>query len=170
MDDASSALSDPVLNNPYDEPSCHFELDANGPTGAIVETRRPSEFFVPVPKPKKGKGKQIEQVTFDFDSLTGERIQRNDKIDQLRDALRDWRRQNYPGVTAITASSCSIGQTPRARTASSLPNERQPRQRSSSPKSSDVTNTRRPRSAALTGGACSRRRTRNTMPACRGWR
>ena len=97
------ALANPVINSPYEEPSRHFALDDQGrPTGEIAETRRPSEFFVPIPKPKKGRGKQAAAPTLDFDSLTDERIERNDKIDQLRDALRDWRHQNYPGVTAIT--------------------------------------------------------------------
>jgi type III restriction enzyme len=101
--DASAALSNPVLNAPYDEPSRHFELEPNGPTGVILGSRRPSEFFVPIPKPKKGRSKPAEAApTLDFASLTDERVERNDKIDQLRDALRDWRHQNYPGVTAIT--------------------------------------------------------------------
>lgn len=103
MVDASAALSNPVLNGPYDEPSRHFELEQNGPTGVILGSRRPSEFFVPIPKPKKGRSKAAEaSPTLDFTSLTDERTERNDKIDQLRDALRDWRHQSYPGVTAIT--------------------------------------------------------------------
>lgn len=101
MSDASSALANPVLNSAYEEPTRHFEMGPQGPTGVIAESRRPSEFFVPIPKPKKGRGKQA-QLTFDFDALSDERVEKNDKIDQLRDALRDWRRQNYPGVTAIS--------------------------------------------------------------------
>lgn len=100
---AAASLSNPVLNNPYDEPTRHFELGPGGPTGVIIERRRPSEFFIPVPKPKKGRGKNAAtQDAFDFSSLTGERVESNDKIDQLRAALRDWRAQSYPGVTPIT--------------------------------------------------------------------
>lgn len=97
------ALANPVINSPYDEPARHFALDEQGrPTGEITETRRRSEFFVPIPKPKKsGKGKQVSP-TLDFDSLSAERVEKNDKIDQLRDALRTWRLQNYPGATAIS--------------------------------------------------------------------
>jgi len=102
MADASSALSNPVLNGPYEEPNRHFELKEHGPTGVILEHRRPSEFFIPVPKQRKGRVKAAEQQTLAFETLTDERVERNDKIDQLRDALRDWRRQNYPGVTAIS--------------------------------------------------------------------
>lgn len=103
MTGASSGLANPVINGPYDEPSRHFELSPGGPTGVVIESRRPSEFFVPIPKPKKGRGTAGQAApTLDFASLTDERVERNDKIDQLRDAIRDWRRQNYPGVTAIT--------------------------------------------------------------------
>ena len=101
MSDVGAALSDPVLNSAYEEPTRHFEMGPQGPTGVIAESRRPSEFFIPIPKPKKGRGKQA-QLAFDFDALSDERVERNDKIDQLRDALRDWRRQDYPGATAIS--------------------------------------------------------------------
>lgn len=102
MSDVSASLSNPVLNSAYDEPTRHFEMGDHGPTGSIVESRRPSEFFIPIPKPKKGRGRNAPAPTLDFGSLTDERVEKNDKIDQLRDALRDWRRQNYPGVTAIS--------------------------------------------------------------------
>ena len=104
MTDEASALSDPVLNSAYDEPSRHFEMGPNGPTGQILEKRRPSEFFVPVPKAKKGRGNvaQAQQPMLDFGAITDERAERNDKIDQLRDAVRDWRIQEFPGVTAVS--------------------------------------------------------------------
>lgn len=102
VDDASTALSNPVLNSAYDEPARHFELGDNGnPTGVILEQRRPSEFFIPVPKPKKG-GRRKAPETLDFGSLADERVERNDKIDQLRAALRDWRVRGYEGVTPTT--------------------------------------------------------------------
>lgn len=99
------ALANPVINSPYEEPARHFELDDHGhPTGAIKESRRPSEFFIPIPRSRKNKkSKATDQpVQFDFDALTDERVEKNDKIDQLRDALRTWRLQNYPGATAIS--------------------------------------------------------------------
>lgn len=100
----AESLADPVLNSPYDEPSRHFEILPTGPTGAILDYRRKSEFFMPVPKPKKkGKAKQAAaQQGFDLAALTDESVEKNDKIDQLRDQLRVWRLQGYPGVTAIS--------------------------------------------------------------------
>jgi type III restriction enzyme len=94
------ALANPVINSPYEEPDKHFVLGEDGrPTGEIAEFRRPSEFFVPVPKPKKGKKAAAAQLAFD---LTDEKVERNDAIDQLREDLKTWRLRGYPGVTPIT--------------------------------------------------------------------
>jgi len=52
---APTTLDDPVLNGPYDPPSRYFEIAAKGPTGEILEGRRPSESFIPVvPVRKRG--------------------------------------------------------------------------------------------------------------------
>ena len=46
----------PILNSPYEYPSRHWELDAQGqPTQQIIEKRRRAEFITPIPKPKKKK-------------------------------------------------------------------------------------------------------------------
>lgn len=100
MSSGEITLDNPVLNGPYDEPTAHFEIGPKGPTGQVISSRRPSEFFVPIPKPRKGRGEN--NPTLDFSTLTEERVERNDKIDQLRVVLRDWRLQNYPGVTPIS--------------------------------------------------------------------
>jgi hypothetical protein len=53
----------PILNSPYEYPSRHWELDAQGqPTQQIIGTRRRAQFITPIPKPKKQKGKP-EQAT-----------------------------------------------------------------------------------------------------------
>ena len=40
----------PILNNPYEYPRRHWELDANGqPTHRILEGRRPAQFITPFP-------------------------------------------------------------------------------------------------------------------------
>ena len=96
------ALANPVINSPYDEPLRHFAFDESGrPTGEITEMRRRSEFFVPVPKPKKGKGRKAAETQLAFDFIE-EKVERNDAIDQLRDELRRWRQLGYPGVTPIS--------------------------------------------------------------------
>ncbi len=94
-------LANPILNSPYEAPSRHFEIGPNGPTGVLVEGRRPSESFIPVPVTKKGRGKQADQITFDFDA-TGERREQNSLINDIRRRVDLWRARNYPGVTSIS--------------------------------------------------------------------
>lgn len=100
MSSGEITLDNPVLNGPYGEPTAHFEIGPKGPTGQVISSRRPSEFFVPIPKPRKGRVEN--NPTLGFSTLTEERVERNDKIDQLRDVLKDWRLQDYPGVTPIS--------------------------------------------------------------------
>jgi type III restriction enzyme len=90
-------LTDPILNSPYGPPERHFELGPDGPTGTILDGRRPSESFIPVPRPKKG----TEQQTLDFD-VTGERREENSLINDIRFEVERWRARGYPGVTPIT--------------------------------------------------------------------
>ena len=55
----------PVLNNPYERPDRHWELDETGqPTQKIIESRRQAEFITPIPKPRKRKG-SAQQMVFD---------------------------------------------------------------------------------------------------------
>ena len=47
-------IENPVINSPFVEPVQHFVTTADGTvTGEIEPRRRPSEFFVPVARPKK---------------------------------------------------------------------------------------------------------------------
>lgn len=47
----------PILNSPYEYPSRHWELNAQGqPTQRIIDARRRAEFIAPIPKPKKQNG------------------------------------------------------------------------------------------------------------------
>lgn len=73
---AESDLANPILNSPFEPPQRHFELGERGPTGVVKDGRRPSESFIPVPKPRKGSK---EQQQLDFDA-TGERVEQNTLI------------------------------------------------------------------------------------------
>ena len=45
----------PILNNPYEYPKRHWELDDKGqPTQQIVESRRKAEFITPMELPRFG--------------------------------------------------------------------------------------------------------------------
>ncbi|MCY4166142.1 MAG: hypothetical protein OXF03_08380 [Gammaproteobacteria bacterium] len=44
----------PILNSPYECPSRHWELDADGqPTGLVAEKRRQADFISAVPQPQQ---------------------------------------------------------------------------------------------------------------------
>jgi type III restriction enzyme len=51
-------IENPVLNSPYKEPTRHFRFSEERITGEVVEDRRSSSYFVPIPKPKK-RGAQL---------------------------------------------------------------------------------------------------------------
>jgi type III restriction enzyme len=96
----SADLDNPILNSPYEAPERHFAIGRGGPTGEILPGRRQSESFIPIPVSRKGK-KAGEQTTFDFD-VTGERIEENTLINDIRRQIELWRGRRYPGVTPIS--------------------------------------------------------------------
>jgi type III restriction enzyme len=53
----TTAIDNPILNSPYEPPSRHYVISANGPTGEIQDGRRSSESFIPIAIAKKGRGK-----------------------------------------------------------------------------------------------------------------
>ena len=100
MSDArvTDALSNPVINRPFDPPTQHFVIGPNGPTGQRAPGRRPSESFIPIPRSRKTANEPLE---FDFDP-TGERRQENSLINQLRVEVDLWRARGYEHVTHVS--------------------------------------------------------------------
>jgi len=99
--DPSVTLSNPVLNSPYEPPQRYFEIGVNGPTGVVLEGRRPSESFIPIAqtrKSRRGADASVQELL----ALTSEQIQRNDLINLLRTEVSIWRERGYPGVTPTT--------------------------------------------------------------------
>ena len=103
-----SPLENPVICSPFEVPAQHFELGKDGPTGRILDGRRPSESFVPVPKPRRAGRRRNEangvddgQEALNFD-VTGERRERNSLINDIRREVDLWRARGYPGVTPYT--------------------------------------------------------------------
>ena len=92
-----SIIPNPVLNTPFDEPARHFYFDEEGITDKVIESRRISSYFVPVPKPKK-KGKQLELDT----EWTKDRVEENKFINSVRNTVAKWRLGGYDGVTSTT--------------------------------------------------------------------
>lgn len=101
----------PILNSPYEYPARHWELDAQGqPTQKIIERRRRAEFITPIPKPKKRKTSDYQQVLV-FDegkgiSSAGQQYDPTPIINALRRRVDQWRAIPNPsdwGVTPETA-------------------------------------------------------------------
>ncbi|HUY09176.1 MAG TPA: DEAD/DEAH box helicase family protein [Candidatus Dormibacteraeota bacterium] len=97
---SAQSIANPIICSPYDPPGEHFELGLHGPTGKLLSGRRPSESFIPVPLPKKGRKESVQEA-LDFDA-TGERRERNTFVNDVRFEVDRWRARNYPGVTPIT--------------------------------------------------------------------
>lgn len=102
----------PILNSPYEYPTRHWELDADGqPTHAIIETRRIAEFITPIPKPKKRKKADEDQLSFTFDegkglSTEAQKYDPTSMINTIRRHVDMWRmipNQNDWKVTPETA-------------------------------------------------------------------
>ena len=83
----------PILNSPYERPSRHWELDADGqPTHKIIESRRLTEFITPIPKPRRrrdspelifdeGKGLSTEKQQYEHAAI----------INSVRRKVDEWR-------------------------------------------------------------------------------
>ena len=90
-------IDNPILNSPYEEPARHFCFSEEGITNEIVESRRVSSYFMPIPAAKK-KGKQLP---FDTE-WTQDRVEENEFINRIRGRVTRWREGGYAGVTKTT--------------------------------------------------------------------
>jgi len=92
-------IENPVINSPFDELRRHFYFSDDGITDKIVESRRLSSYFVPIPPSRKRSGK--EQLVLETES-TRDRQQENKFINDIRNAVAKWRFGNYDGITNTT--------------------------------------------------------------------
>jgi len=90
-------IENPVINSPYKEPSRHYRFTEDGITDEIIESRRPSAYFVPVPRPKKRGMLELFEATW-----TQDRAQLNEDINRIRERVILWRKGNYAGITNTT--------------------------------------------------------------------
>ena len=95
---AQVVIENPILNSPFVEPTRHFRFDDEGITNEIIEGRRVSSYFIPIPQPRK-KGKQLQ---FDTE-WTKDRIEENKVVNRIRQRVGMWRDAGYPDVTRTTA-------------------------------------------------------------------
>jgi type III restriction enzyme len=93
-------IANPIINSPFVEPKRHYQFDDEGITDEIVEGRRTSSYFVPIPRAKKKRGSK--QQVFDTE-WTQDRIEENRLVNQIRARVGLWRDGGYVGVTPTTA-------------------------------------------------------------------
>src|SRR3989338_2670830 len=87
----------PILNSPYTEQARYFKADERGLTDDVIDARRPSSFYIPVPR-QKTKQKQLELNT--AEGAFGTELQKeNDFINKIRANIKQWREEGYIGIT-----------------------------------------------------------------------
>jgi type III restriction enzyme len=91
-------IRNPIINSPYRAPARHFAFDNDGITDTIVESRRPSSYFVPVPRPRKRRAQQ----QLEFAELTADQIEKNQFVNDIRARVVRWRDLGRPDVTPTT--------------------------------------------------------------------
>lgn len=97
---ADRVIDNPIINSPYRAPTRHFTFDNDGITGEIAEGRRPSAYFIPVPKARK----RAVQAELDLSELglTADQIEPNHFVNSVRAKVDRWRMLGYPHVTPTT--------------------------------------------------------------------
>ena len=75
-------MKNPIINSPYLEPTRHFKSDERGISDEIVELRRPSSFYIPVPRTRK-RDRQLDMNLADG-AYSEEMQQENEFINKLR--------------------------------------------------------------------------------------
>ena len=100
-------IENPVLNSPYDEPRRHFGFDDQGITSDIIEGRRRSSYFVPVPASKRSSGQLALAAEW-----TQDRLEENDFVNRVRGRVVRWRNGGYVHVTPTTRRLLDYWQSP----------------------------------------------------------
>lgn len=103
-----STTENPILNSPHKEPARHFASDDRGLTDQVVESRRPSAFYIPVPKAKTSKKREEQNLA---EGAYGAELQReNEFVNKIRARISEWRTKGYPGLTKISRDLLSYWQ------------------------------------------------------------
>ncbi len=87
-------IENPIINSPFVEPVRHFRLTEQGITDEIIEERRPSEHFMPIPRARK----KLQQPDF-LDAWTADKREINSLVNDIRRKVGMWRQGGYAGIT-----------------------------------------------------------------------
>ena len=108
---SSSFFDHPILNSPYEPPTRHHALDADGQPLDLppVSGRRRSELITPVPKPRKKQTKsgQTSLVLSDTPDLSTpeQEYTTNNLINDIRSAVTSWRALPNPADWGVTPAT-----------------------------------------------------------------
>ncbi|MGQ0814575.1 MAG: DEAD/DEAH box helicase family protein, partial [Gemmatimonadota bacterium] len=91
-------IQNPVINSPFEQPVRHFEFGERGITGTILQGRRESSYFVPIPQGRR----QTAQLSLEAE-WTRDRLRANELVNRIREKVATWRKGGYAGVTPTTA-------------------------------------------------------------------
>jgi type III restriction enzyme len=91
-----AVIENPILNSPYEVPARHFRFSDEGITDEILESRRRSSYFMPIPKAKKRRGAQAELPGTEW---TEDRVEENRHVNEIRQRVDIWRQRGYPDIT-----------------------------------------------------------------------
>jgi type III restriction enzyme len=112
---AETFFEQPILNSPYESPTRHHDLDADGqPTNRPpLQGRRRSSLITPVPKPRKRKQrspKQSEILFADAEGLSdaGQEYNPTPIINEIRDYVDAWRRLPNPNDWQVTPATARL--------------------------------------------------------------
>ena len=119
----------PILNSPYEYPSCHWELDEAGqPTSRILDRRRRVSFITPIPKPKKrGQRALVFDETAQALEAQGQQYELMEVINELRRRVDAWRSIPDSGRWRVTPETARLLQHWRSHQASSRSERNVPR-------------------------------------------
>jgi len=95
----NQTIDNPIINSPFEEPKRHFAFDDNGITNEIIEGRRVSEYYVPIPKPRN---RGVKQQGFFDGEWQEERRKEYETINKIRMQVFKWRKGGYLNITNTT--------------------------------------------------------------------
>ncbi|MGQ4382820.1 BPTD_3080 family restriction endonuclease [Streptomyces sp. SAS_270] len=91
-------IENPILNSPYRAPERYFAFDTLGITDTVIERRRPSSHFIPVPRPRKSSGSTQQELP----GFSEADIRENELVNGVRRSLDRWRAGGRPNITPTT--------------------------------------------------------------------
>ena len=86
-------IENPILNSAFVEPARHFRFDDDGITSDVVDKRRSSSYFVPIPRARKRTSAQLALA----EDWVESRIEENQRVNRIRERVDIWRRGGYLG-------------------------------------------------------------------------